>query len=93
MPKMHLWKPGFKYSASGPFTKNKKRIIKKKTVDLRYISHISQKEYDRNCFQHGMAYGDFKDLNRRAFADEILVLKILILLKIQTMMDINADLF
>ena len=40
-----------------------------------------------------MAYGDFKDLNRRAFADEILVSKILILLKIQTMMDINTDLF
>ena len=26
MPEMHLKQPGFTYSASGPFTKNKKRI-------------------------------------------------------------------
>ena len=26
MPEMHLRQPGFTYSASGPFTKNKKRI-------------------------------------------------------------------
>ena len=57
------------------------------------MRYISQKEKDRNFFQNSLAYGDFKDLNRRAFADEILVLKILILLKIQTMMDINVDLF
>ena len=37
-----------------------------------------------------MAYGDFRDLNRRTSADK--VLKHLILLKIQNMMDINVDL-
>ena len=38
MPKMHLRQPGFTYSASGPFTKNKERIKKfKETGDLRYI--------------------------------------------------------
>ena len=28
MPEMHLKKPGFTYSACGPFTKNKERIEK-----------------------------------------------------------------
>ena len=28
MPEMHLKRPGFTYSASGPFTKNKERIQK-----------------------------------------------------------------
>ena len=26
----------------------------------------------KTCFQHDMAYGDFKDLNRRAAADKVL---------------------
>ena len=26
MPEMHLWQPGFTYSACGPFTKYKERI-------------------------------------------------------------------
>ena len=34
MPKMHLRQPGFTYSTSGPFTKNKERIQKfKETGD------------------------------------------------------------
>ena len=28
MPEIHLIQPGFKYSACGPFTKNKERIQK-----------------------------------------------------------------
>ena len=60
MPEMHLKQPGFTYSACGPFTKNKKRIQKfKETVDLRYIY---KNELDKACFQHDVAYGDFKDL-------------------------------
>ena len=43
--------------------------IKKKTGDLRYIY---QNELDKACFQHDMAYGDFKDLTRRASSDKIL---------------------
>ena len=46
--------------------KNKKL---KKTVDSKYIY---QNELDKTCFQDGMAYGDFKDLNRRTFADKVL---------------------
>ena len=90
MPEIHLRRLGFTYSACGPFTKNKERIKKfKETRDSRYIY---QKESDKGCFQHDLAYGDFKDLNRRTFADKVLRVKHLILLKIQNMMDINVDL-
>ena len=42
--------------------KNKERIQKfKETGDSRYIY---QNELDKACFQHDMAYGDFKDLAR-----------------------------
>ena len=37
-----------------------------------------------------MAYGDFKNLNRRTFFDKLL--RDLTLLKIQNMIDINVDL-
>ena len=54
----------------GPFTKNKERIKKcKETGDSRYIP---QNELDKACFQHDMAYRDFKDLNRRTAADRVL---------------------
>ena len=57
---MHLKQPGITYSACGPFTKNKERIQKfKETGDSRY-NYIN--ELDEACFQHGMTYGDFKDL-------------------------------
>ena len=29
------------------------------------LQHIYQNELDKACFQHDMAYGDFKDLTRR----------------------------
>ena len=71
MPEMHLRQPGFTYSDCGPFTKNEERIQKfKETVDARYIY---QNELDKACFQHDMAYGDFKDFNRRLFAEKVLL--------------------
>ena len=70
MPEMHLRQPGFTYSACGPFTKNKERIQKfVQTGDSRYIY---RNELDKACFQHDMAYGDFKDLKRRTAADSVL---------------------
>ena len=70
MPEMHLRQPGFTYSACGPFTKSKKRIQKlKQTGDSRYIY---KNELDKACFQHGIAYGDFKDLKKRTAADKFL---------------------
>ena len=70
MLEMHLKQPGFTYSACGPFTKNKERIQKfKETGDT---SYIYKNELDKACFQHDMAYGDFKDLKRRTFSDKVL---------------------
>ena len=70
MPEMHLKHPGFTYSACGPFTKNKERIQQfKETGDTKYIY---KNELDKACFQHNMAYGDFKDLARRTVSDKVL---------------------
>ena len=70
VPEMHLRHPGFTYSACRSFTKNKERIKKfKETGDSRYIY---QNKLDKACFQHDMAYGRFKDLNRRTAADKAL---------------------
>ena len=70
MPQIHLKQPGFSYSACGPFTKNKVRIKNfKETGDSRYTYH---NEWDKACFQHDMAYGDFKDFNRRTASDKVL---------------------
>ena len=67
---MHLRKPGFTYSACGTFTKNKERIQKfKETGDTDYIY---KNELNKACFQHDMAYGDFKDFKKRTFSDKIL---------------------
>ena len=70
IPEMHLRQPGFTYSSCGPFTKNKERIQRfKETGDTRYIY---KNELNKACFQHDMAYGDFKDLARRTAADKVL---------------------
>ena len=58
------------YSACGPFTKNKGRIQKlKETGDT---SYIYKNELDKACFQHDMAYGDFKDLPKRTAKGKVL---------------------
>ena len=70
MPEMHLKQPGFTYSACGRFTKYKERIQKfKETGDT---SYVYKNELDKACFQHAMAYGDFKDLAKRTAADKVL---------------------
>ena len=67
---MYLRQPGLTYSACEPLKikKEQKRKIKQ-TRDSRYIY---QNKQDKVCFQRNVAYGDFKDLNRRATADKIL---------------------
>ena len=70
MPETHLRQPQFVYSACGPFTKNKEIIQKfKETGDT---SYIYKNEVDKACFQHNMAYRDFKDSAKRTFADKVL---------------------
>ena len=70
MSEMHLKQPGSTYNACGSFTKNKQNIQKfKQTGDTKYIY---RNETDKTCFQHDMAYGDFKDLARRTASDKVL---------------------
>ena len=65
---MHLRQPGFTYNTCGTFTKNKEKIKKsKETVVSRYIY---QNKVDKACFQHGMAYYNFKDLKRRIASEK-----------------------
>ena len=55
---MKLRQYGFTYSTCGPFTQNKERTQKfKETGDSIYIY-----PNDKACFQHDMAFRDFKDL-------------------------------
>ena len=70
MPEMHLRKPGFTYSACGPFTKNKERIIKFKATG--HSGSIYKNELNKACFQHDMAYGDFKDLANKVLKNKAL---------------------
>ena len=63
MPEMHLKQPGFTYCASGPFTKNKKRI--EKLMQSGNTDFIYKNELDKACFQYDMAYGRSKDLVKR----------------------------
>ena len=84
IPEMHLKQPRFTHSPCGPFTKNEDKKFKE-TEDSK---HIYENDLHKACFQH-MAYGDFKDFPRRTTADYY-VIKHLVLLKIQNMMDIKA---
>ena len=70
MPEMHLKQSGFTYSACGPFTKNKRRI--QRFLETENTNYIYRNELDKVCFQHDMAYGDFKDLKRRTQSDKVL---------------------
>ena len=70
IPEIHLKQPGFTYSACGPFTRNKERIHKFK--ERGDTSYIYKNELDKACFQHDMAYGDFKELPRRTASDKVL---------------------
>ena len=70
MLEMHLRQLQFTYSACGTFTKNKKGI--QKFNETGYSRYIYRNELDKACFQHDMAYGDFKDLAKRTAADKVL---------------------
>ena len=67
---MHLKQPGFTYSACGPFTKNKQRI--QRFMETGDTNYIYRNDLDKACFQHDIAYGDFKNLKRRTQSDKVL---------------------
>ena len=53
----------------GHLLKKKERIQK---FNKRGVNYIYKTELDKACFQHDMAYGNFKDLARRTASDKIL---------------------
>ena len=70
MAEMHLRQPDLRIVLVDQLQKIKNELKKfKEAGDSRYIY---QNELDKACFQHDMAYGDFKDLNGRTFVDKVL---------------------
>ena len=65
-----------KFSIAGDTFKPEMHFLKTKkeykNLKKREIQVIYQNELDKACFPHDMAYGDFKDLNRRTVADKVL---------------------
>ena len=70
MPELYLKKPGFTYSACGPFTTNKERI--EKFIQTRSTNCIYRNELDKACVQHVMAYGKSKYLAKSTQSETLL---------------------
>ena len=70
MPEMHLREPGFTYSICGPFNRNKQRI--QKFMQTENTNYIYRNELDKACFQHDMAYGKYKNLEKTTQSDKVL---------------------
>ena len=87
MSERYLKQAGFTSSACVSFTKNKERIPKfKETGDSRYIY---PNEVHKVRFQHDTANKEFKNLPRFTASEKCYVMKHLILLRIQNMMEIK----
>ena len=59
MPKLYLKRPGFTYSACGPFTKHCEKI--QKFRETGYVKHLYRNELGKACFAHDAACSDSKD--------------------------------
>ena len=70
MPEIDLKQSGFMYSPCRPFNSNKEKKQKfKQTVDSQYNFH---NKLNKACFQHDIAYEDFKGLTSRTASDKVL---------------------
>ena len=70
MPEIHIKQPGFSYSDSGPFSKNRERI--ETFIQTRNTDHVYMDDLDEACFQHDMVYGKYIDLTKRTQSDKFL---------------------
>ena len=70
MPEIYLKQPGFTYSACVLFAIYKERTQKLKKEG--YLRYIYRNELYKTCFQHDIAYRDFKYLAKRTAADKVL---------------------
>ena len=69
MPQIHLKQPGITYSTCGPFIKKQReefKNLKKQEMQALFT------KMNLACFQHDIAYGDFKDLTRTTASDNVL---------------------
>ena len=90
MLEIQLRQPGFSFSVCRLFSKNKEPIQKfKETGGSNYIY---QNKLDKVCFRHDMAYEILRIHLKEQLQIKYHMIKLLILLKIQRMMDINVDL-
>ena len=55
------------------------------------INYIYKNDLDKACFQHDMAYGKYKDLNKRTKSDKVLRDEAFKLQVIQNMKEIKED--
>ena len=63
MPETNLKQPGFTYRGCGLFTKNKETI--EKFMQTGNTHYIYKNDLDKAYFQHDMAYGKYKDLDKK----------------------------
>ena len=90
MPEMYSRLPRFTNSAWGQFTKNKGRTQNlKETGDTKYIY---QNEWNKPCFQCDMAYTRLIFWEEQQLLIKYYMIKHLMLLRIQNVTDIKADL-
>ena len=55
------------------------------------INYIYKNDLNKACFQHDMAYGKYKDLNKRTKSDKVLGDEAFKLQVIQNMKEIKED--
>ena len=90
MPKIHLRQPGFTYNACAPFTKTEERVQNlKETGHSRYIY---QNKLGKLAFKMTWFMEILKIYLEQQLRISCYVIKNLILIKIQNMMDIIVDL-
>ena len=66
---MYSKQPGLTYSACGPFTKNKEKIIT--FMQTRNTNFIYKNYLDKACFQYDAAHAESKDLARITQSDKV----------------------
>ena len=66
---MYSKQPGLTYSACGPFTKNKEKIIT--FMQTRNTNFIYKNYLDKACFQYDAAHAESNDLARITQSDKV----------------------
>ena len=87
MPELDLKRPGFTYSACGPFTKHCERI--RKFRETENLKQSCRNELDKARLAHYAAYSDSKVLLKELFQTRFIKIELLKLIEILTMIDVK----